>query len=91
MFARFVVGRNTIHPRSQVGMVAVSPACGPGCCASRNQNSENPGLTANDLACFLNRFASRNPYANGDGSTAAPTVAIYDAQCLIHRFATGRD
>jgi hypothetical protein len=42
-----------------------------------------------DFACFLNRFAAGDPYANCDGSTTAPTLNVLDFACFLNRFAAG--
>ena len=48
-------------------------------------------LTVNvqDFSCFLTRFASSDPYANCDNSTAIPTLNVQDFSCYLTKFATG--
>lgn len=59
------------------------------CYADCDESGGSPRLTANDLACFINRFAVGEAYANCDGSTAAPVLNILDYQCFLLKFAAG--
>jgi len=61
------------------------PTCYPNCDGS----TANPFLTANDFQCFLNKYASADPYANCDGSTAIPVLTANDFQCFLNRYAAG--
>lgn len=65
-----------------VHIVAAPLACQADCDGSG-------GLSANDFQCFLNHFASGDPYANCDGSTAIPVLTANDFQCYLNRFAVG--
>ena len=42
-----------------------------------------------DFACFLNRFAAGDPYANCDGSTIVPVLNVNDFVCFLNRFSAG--
>jgi hypothetical protein len=46
-------------------------------------------LNIADFACFLNAFSTASPYANCDGSTAAPAMNIHDFICFLNRFVAG--
>jgi hypothetical protein len=48
-----------------------------------------PILNITDFACFLNRFAAGETYANCDDSTTAPVLNIADFACFLNRFAAG--
>ena len=41
-------------------------------------------------ACFLNRFAARDRYANCDRSTLAPVLSVLDFSCFSCRFSAER-
>jgi hypothetical protein len=60
-------------------------ACYPNCDGS----SSTPVLSANDFACFLNRFAAADEWANCDGSTASPALSANDFVCFLSKFAGG--
>jgi acetyl esterase/lipase len=64
-------------------------ACTPSCYANCDNSTGAPVLTANDFACFLNRFANRMPYANCDESTVAPVHTPNDFLCFVNRYAAG--
>ncbi len=49
----------------------------------------SPVLTVNDFACFLNRFAAGENYANCDGSSVAPALNVLDFTCFLDAFAAG--
>ncbi len=59
--------------------------CYPNCDGS----TAAPALNVGDFACFLQRFASGDPYANCDRSTAAPVLNVADFTCFLQRFAAG--
>jgi hypothetical protein len=59
------------------------------CFANCDYSSAPPILNANDFQCFLNKFATSDPYANCDGSTVAPVLNANDFQCFLNKYATG--
>ncbi|MBX3378071.1 MAG: PQQ-dependent sugar dehydrogenase [Phycisphaeraceae bacterium] len=59
------------------------------CYANCDGSTLAPVLTANDFACFLNRFAGGQPYANCDGSTVSPVLTANDFQCFLNKYAVG--
>lgn len=52
-------------------------------------STATPHLTANDFQCFINAFASGDPYANFDGSIAMPAVNANDFQAFMSAVAMG--
>jgi glucose/arabinose dehydrogenase len=68
-------------------VAAVSGAAG--CYANCDGSSGSPGPAVNvaDFTCFLQRFASGDPYANCDDSTTPPTLNVGDFTCFLQRFA----
>jgi len=46
-------------------------------------------LNINDFICFLNKFATADPYANCDGSTAPPILNVLDFLCFLDQFSAG--
>jgi hypothetical protein len=59
------------------------PGCYPNCDCSTSTPTPSPA----DFACFMSRFAAKDPYANCDGSTLPPNVN--DFVCFMNRFAAG--
>lgn len=59
------------------------------CYANCDESSGSPVLTANDFACFLNRFANALPYANCDQSAGSPTLTANDFLCFLNAYASG--
>ncbi|MBX3376320.1 MAG: hypothetical protein KF678_04880 [Phycisphaeraceae bacterium] len=59
------------------------------CYANCDASFLPPFLTANDLLCFINRFASADPRANCDGSTTTPILTANDFACFLNAFAAG--
>jgi hypothetical protein len=74
-FGEFYTGDTPLPP----------PACYPNCDGS----TAAPILNVQDFACFLNAFASQDPYANCDGSTATPVLNVQDFACFLNAFAAG--
>ncbi len=62
---------------------------GPYCAANCDCSSALPSLSANDFQCFLNKYASGDPYANCDGSSNVPLLTANDFQCFLNQFAGG--
>ncbi len=62
---------------------------GPNCAANCDCSNSAPILTANDFQCFLNKFASADPYANCDGSSTVPLLTANDFQCFLNQYAAG--
>jgi hypothetical protein len=61
------------------------PVCQPNC----DLSAVEPVLNVLDFNCFLNRFATGDPYANCDSSTASPVLNVLDFNCFLNRFAAG--
>ncbi len=86
-------GRATaIGPTSGVfgsgfGMSAV--LTGFECYANCDQSTGVPVLTANDIQCFMNRFAAGDGYANCDVSAGSPLLTANDFQCFLNTYAVG--
>jgi hypothetical protein len=59
--------------------------CYPNC----DQSTTAPILNIQDFSCFLNAFASSDPWANCDQSTTAPVLNIQDFSCFLNKFAAG--
>ena len=59
------------------------------CYGDCDESGSSPRLTANDFACFMNRYTAGQPYANCDGSATPPVLNILDFQCFINKFAAG--
>jgi hypothetical protein len=88
MFGNGQWNDNTIAPPNLVvyGLVEVAGStCYPNCDGS----SGTPVLTANDFACFLNRYVANESYANCDGSTGNPTLTANDFACFLNSYVTG--
>jgi hypothetical protein len=75
IFQMWTVGADNI------GLTATMP-CYPNCDGS----TSTPILTANDFACFLNRYAENNSYANCDGVGG---LTANDFACFLTRYAQG--
>ncbi len=73
----------TIMPDPALSIYAGT--CYPNCDAS----TLAPILTANDFACFINKYVASEPYANCDGTTTTPTLTAADFMCFINQFAAG--
>jgi hypothetical protein len=58
------------------------PNCYPNCDGS----SVPPMLTANDFMCFINRYATRDPYANCNVDNV---INAADFQCFLAKYAQG--
>jgi len=59
--------------------------CYPNCDGS----AAAPSLNVLDFTCFVQKFASGDPYANCDGSTTPPVLNYLDFTCFLQRFAAG--
>ncbi len=70
---------------SVTSVAALGVSCYPNCDGSTTP----PVLNVLDFACFLNRYASGDPYANCDGSTTPPVLNVLDFACFLNRYATG--
>ncbi len=83
-------GRPDLLTVAAGGLISFLPnlSC-PFCYANCDGSTVPPVLTIADFACFLNRFASRDPVANCDGSTTAPTLNVQDFMCFLNKFAAG--
>jgi hypothetical protein len=46
-------------------------------------------LNVQDFACFLNKFAAGDTYANCDNSTDLPILNVLDFGCFLNQFAGG--
>jgi YVTN family beta-propeller protein len=66
-------------------IIAGPSTCYPNC----DSSTTPPVLNIQDFACFLNRFASADPYANCDGSTTPPVLNVLDFACFLNSFAGG--
>jgi hypothetical protein len=65
-------------------------ACGPSSCyANCDASTANPILTANDFACFLNKYVAGDAYANCDNSTGTPSLTANDFQCFLNKYVVG--
>jgi hypothetical protein len=58
----------------------------PGCYANCDCSTAPPILNANDLQCFLNKYAAGDPYADCEAGGIGPISAF---QCFLNAFATG--
>ena len=58
----------------------------PNCYADCDQSG---ALNVADFACFIDKFAQRDPYCNCDMSFGGPTINVADFACYLRRFATG--
>ncbi len=78
---------NTNTTAAVTNQLETPPAatCYPNCDGS----AATPLLTANDFQCFLNKYASNDPYANCDASTASPLLTANDFQCFLNKYAAG--
>ena len=56
---------------------------------SDSRCSVQSAVNVNDCACFLNRFASGDPYANCDNSSTPPVLNVLDFSCFLNKFAAG--
>jgi hypothetical protein len=65
------------------------PVPGVACYANCDSSTTAPVLNVADFTCFLNRYASGDPYGNCDGSTAAPVLNVADFTCFLQKFAAG--
>ncbi len=61
----------------------------PRCAVNCDGSTTAPILTANDFQCFLNAYASGDPYANCDGTTTPPILTANDFQCFLNLYASG--
>jgi hypothetical protein len=59
--------------------------CYPNC----DYSTTTPVLNVQDFTCFLQKFATGDPYANCDGSTTQPTLNVQDFTCFLQKFALG--
>jgi hypothetical protein len=59
------------------------------CWANCDHSLAEPVLNALDFTCFLQKFASGDPYANCDHSVRQPVLNIADFTCYLQRFAQG--
>jgi hypothetical protein len=59
------------------------------CFANCDESSAAPVLNVLDFNCYLNRFATGEPYANCDGSTIPPALNVLDFNCFLGNFAAG--
>jgi hypothetical protein len=59
------------------------------CYANCDGSTTAPVLNVLDFSCFLNKFASGDPWANCDRSTTAPVLNINDFACFLNAFAAG--
>jgi cytochrome c len=75
------------HIRGGIQWAAANGGCG--CYANCDDSTSAPALTANDFACFLNRFTEGDAYANCDGSTGVPTLTSNDFVCFVNAYAAG--
>jgi hypothetical protein len=57
--------------------------------ANCDGSSVSPNLGANDFLCFLNAFASGDPYANFNGLTVAPVINANDFVTFLNCYAQG--
>jgi hypothetical protein len=63
-----------------------------GCAGNRQCYADcdnNRNLNANDFACFMTKYAAKDPYANCDVSTQAPAINAADFACFLTKFAAG--
>jgi hypothetical protein len=88
-FVTHRVAGQIAHPRVQIGTLTVVASCGGVCYANCDESSGSPQLTANDFACFLNRFVAGESYANCDASTGTPSLTANDFVCFLSAFANG--
>ncbi len=58
----------------------------PPCYANCDLSTSAPVLTANDFQCFLNHYASGDPYSDCDGVGG---LTANDFQCFLNAFAVG--
>jgi hypothetical protein len=65
--------------------ISVVQSCYPNCDGS----TAAPVLNVQDFSCFLQKFASGNPYANCDASTQPPTLNVADFSCFLQKYAAG--
>ena len=72
-----------------IGTSLPSSAKGQDCYANCDGSTVQPVLNVADFACFLNRFAARDPLANCDESTTSPAINVLDFACYINKFSVG--
>jgi hypothetical protein len=65
-----------------------APSCNA-CYANCDGSTASPLLTANDFACFINRYASNESDANCDGSAGSPLLTANDFVCFINAYSVG--
>lgn len=80
-----IIGGSPAPTFNMAFTLAGSFACYPNCDAS----TVAPALNVNDFVCYLNRFASGDPFANCDASTTAPALNVLDFYCFLNSFAAG--
>jgi hypothetical protein len=76
-------GTLSVFPIVEIGGAAC--VCYPNCDGSTTP----PTLNVQDFGCFLNAFASGDPYANCDGSTTPPVLNVQDFGCFLNAFSSG--
>jgi hypothetical protein len=59
------------------------------CDANCDGSTGAPALNVADFTCFLQRYATGDPYANCDASTAPPALNVADFTCFLAKYATG--
>jgi hypothetical protein len=67
------------------------------CYANCDGSTADPLLTAEDIACFVEKYADaqrrswtqRVHYVNCDGSTEQPYITVFDFLCFMNQFAAG--
>jgi hypothetical protein len=73
------------YPARMHGQV-LSLGAASSCYANCDGSTAAPQLTANDFACFLNRFAAAEPYADCDGVGG---LTANDFACFLTRYVQG--
>jgi hypothetical protein len=77
---------NTLNLVGDIRAMDLIPIpCKPNC----DDSTTAPILNVEDFSCFINKFASGDPYANCDASTTPPILNVEDFSCFINAFAQG--
>jgi hypothetical protein len=83
-------GATAIGPTGFTDIRALASITRASCYVNCNSGCNPPPcLNVLDFNCFLNAFASGNPYANCDESTTPPTLNVLDFNCFLNRFIAG--
>ncbi len=85
----FAYNWSSTQPLAAQGAFNMQQTISRSCYANCDGSTVAPVLNVNDFACFLNRFASGDPWANCDGSTTPPVLNVLDFSCFINKYSAG--